>query len=68
MMKNDKNVIMDQNMIFCGSKKTMMLNESLWDFFIIGLRYARSLIAESFSLAAEGLCNRGRFPVELPSY
>jgi hypothetical protein len=57
---------MDQKMIFCCSKKTMMPSESREDFFIIDLRLVRPSIAESFSLAAEGHCIGGRFLVELP--
>jgi hypothetical protein len=57
---------MDQKMIFCGSKKTMMPSESRENFFIISLRLVRPSIAESFSFAAEGHCIGGRFPVELP--
>ncbi len=54
-------------MVFCGPKTTMMPSESSWDFFIKGIRLVRTSIAKSFSLAGEGHCNCGRFPVELPS-
>ncbi len=67
MMKMTKVAIVDQKMIFCGSKKTMMPSETQRDFFIKGLRVVRPSMTESFSLAGEGHRTRGRFPVELPS-
>ena len=59
-------VIIGQKVIYYGLKKTMMSSESAYDFFTKGLRVLRSPIAESFSLAARGHCNGGRFLVELP--
>jgi hypothetical protein len=51
---------------FVVPKKNMMPIESSWEFFTKGLRVVRPPIPESFSLAEEGHCKRGRFPVELP--
>jgi hypothetical protein len=38
---------------FVVKKKTMMPNESSWDFFIKGLMVMRASIAKSFSLAGD---------------
>ena len=51
---------------FCSSKKNMMPMRWTVDFFIIDLRVVRPSTGESFSSAARGHCNGGRFPVELP--
>jgi len=67
-VKNDENDYIDQKVIFCCLKKTMMPIESSWNFFAISLRIVRPHIAESFSLDGEGHRNGGRFLVELPIY
>jgi hypothetical protein len=65
-LKMMKIVIIDQKVVFCGTKKTMISIESSWDFFTKGLRIVRPSIAECFSHAADGHRKRGRFPMELP--
>ena len=62
-----KMAFIGQKVVFCGTQKFMMLSDISSDFFIKGLRLVRPSIAESFSSAAEGHRNGGRFPVELPS-
>jgi hypothetical protein len=66
MTKNKENVITSQKMTFCCLKKTMMRREIQLVFFTNSVRVVRSLIPESFSLAADSYRKRGRFLVELP--
>jgi hypothetical protein len=53
------------NLIFWVLKKIMMPSESSWIFFIKSVRVMRASVAESFSLASEDHCKRGRFLMEL---
>ena len=67
MMKTTENGLLGQKMISRGQKNAEMPAENPMDFFVKGLRMLKSSNAESFSLAGEGHCIGGRFPMKLPS-
>ncbi len=66
-MKNDENDYIDQKVIFCRLKKTMMPIESSWNFFAISLRIVRPHIAEVSVWAVKVTVTVGDFWWNYPS-